>query len=96
MLPAATLGPMSDHRVIRSLRERRERHLQRHLALRAAVVLGALALLAVGTLLLVLPGPGIPLIVAALALLALEFVWAERLLAYTLRKAERAKQAIRR
>jgi drug/metabolite transporter (DMT)-like permease len=76
--------------------ERRERHTQRQLALRAAVILGAFGLLLIGALLLVLPGPGIPLIVAALALLALEFVWAERLLANTLRKAERAKRAIRR
>ncbi len=87
---------MTEHRIIRGLRERRERHTQRHLALRAAVILGAFGLLAIGALLLVLPGPGIPLIVAALALLALEFVWAERLLAHTLRKAERAKRAIRR
>jgi hypothetical protein len=60
------------------------------------VILGAFGLLVIGALLLVLPGPGIPLIVAGLALLALEFVWAERLLAYTLRRAERAKRAIRR
>jgi CHASE2 domain-containing sensor protein len=87
---------VTEHRIILGLRVRRERHTQRHLALRAAVILGAFALLLIGALLLVLPGPGIPLIGAALAALALEFVWAERLLAYTLRKAERAKRAIRR
>jgi CHASE2 domain-containing sensor protein len=87
---------VTEHRIIRGLRERRERHTQRQLALGAAVILGAFGLPLIGALLLVLPGPGIPLIVAALALLALEFVWAERLLANTLRKAERAKRAIRR
>ncbi len=36
------------------------------------------ALLAVGTALLVLPGPGIPLILGGLALLAREYRWARR------------------
>lgn len=36
-------------------------------------------LIATGTVLLVLPGPGIPLIVAGIALLATEFTWAARL-----------------
>ena len=87
---------MSEHRLIRGLRERRERHVERHIAVRAGVVASAFGLLLIGALLLVLPGPGIPLIVVALGLLALEFVWAERLLAWTLRKAERARQRVRR
>jgi tellurite resistance protein TerC len=37
-------------------------------------------LLAVGTAMLVLPGPGIVTIMLGLALLAAEFVWARRLL----------------
>ena len=40
------------------------------------------ALIATGTVLLVLPGPGIPLIVAGVALLATEFEWAARLQRY--------------
>ena len=49
--------------------------------LRRAIVLTAgVLLLAVGAVMLVLPGPGIPLVVAALAVLAVEFVWAEALL----------------
>lgn len=36
-------------------------------------------LIAVGTVLLVLPGPGIPLIVAGLAVLGTEFTWAASL-----------------
>ena len=36
-------------------------------------------LLSVGTVLLVLPGPGLPLIVAGVALLATEFEWAANL-----------------
>lgn len=38
------------------------------------------ALLGVGTALLVLPGPGIPLIIAGVALLTRESPWAARLL----------------
>ena len=38
-------------------------------------------LVAVGVVFLVLPGPGTPVILAGLALLATEFTWAERLLA---------------
>jgi uncharacterized protein (TIGR02611 family) len=48
-----------------------------------------LALLAVGVVLLVLPGPGLLVIVGGLALLATEFAWARRLL---MRVRERAKQ----
>jgi hypothetical protein len=36
-------------------------------------------LIGTGTVLLVLPGPGIPLIVAGVALLATEFEWAAKL-----------------
>lgn len=46
---------------------------------RALVVVGGFALLAAGGLLLVLPGPGIPLVAAGLGLLSLEFEWARRL-----------------
>lgn len=44
----------------------------------AATVGGTLLVL--GLLFLVLPGPGIPLIIAGLAILATEFTWAELLL----------------
>lgn len=42
-------------------------------------VLAAAILIAVGTALLVLPGPGIPLIVAGIVVLATEFAWAATL-----------------
>jgi hypothetical protein len=44
------------------LRERRERHRRRPLVVRALVALGGFATLAAGLALLVLPGPGIPLV----------------------------------
>lgn len=37
-------------------------------------------LLAIGLLLLVLPGPGIPLVILGLVLLSIEFLWARKLL----------------
>ena len=45
----------------------------------ASAVVG-LTLVVLGIVFLVLPGPGIPLIIAGLALLATEFAWAEILL----------------
>jgi tellurite resistance protein TerC len=41
------------------------------------LVVGGTVLL-IGTLLLVLPGPGIPIVVGGLAILAIEFAWARR------------------
>jgi uncharacterized protein (TIGR02611 family) len=73
------------------LRERRERHRRRPLVVRALVALGGLAILAAGLALLVLPGPGIPLVAVGLGLLALEFLWAEAALARVLRHAGRVR-----
>jgi hypothetical protein len=53
-------------------------------ALRQALVLVAgTFLLLVGLVFLVLPGPGTPVLLAALALLATEFEWADRLFVRT-------------
>jgi hypothetical protein len=71
------------------LRERRARHRQRRLSVRAAVALGGFATLVAGLALLVLPGPGLPLIAAGLGLLALEFRWAEAALDRALHHTER-------
>jgi uncharacterized membrane protein YcjF (UPF0283 family) len=45
---------------------------------------------------LVLPGPGIVVIIAGLAILATEYVWAQRLLKIAKEKANQAKDAILR
>lgn len=49
-------------------------------AKRAAVMVVGLVLLGGGVVMLVTPGPGLLLIVAGLAVLATEFVWAEKML----------------
>lgn len=64
---------------------------------RMAISLAGFVLLLVGIVMLVIPGPGLLLIVAGLAVLATEYVWAQRTLNYARRKAAQAKDlALRR
>jgi uncharacterized protein (TIGR02611 family) len=49
-------------------------------AKRVVVAIAGTALMLLGVVMLVLPGPGLAFIIAGLALLATEFVWAEHLL----------------
>jgi uncharacterized protein (TIGR02611 family) len=65
-------------------------------ARRIAVLVAGLALLAVGAVMLVLPGPGILVCMAGLALLATEFAWARRLLARAREHARRISSQVRR
>jgi hypothetical protein len=61
---------------------------------RVGVTIAGFALLIVGVALLVLPGPGWVLIFAGLAILATEYVWAQRLLNAAKQKAEQAKNKV--
>jgi uncharacterized protein (TIGR02611 family) len=61
----------------------------------AISVVGGLLVLA-GLVFLVLPGPGFLLIIAGLAVLATEYVWAQRALNYAKDKAKQAKDRVRR
>lgn len=63
---------------------------------RAAIVVGGFGLLALGIALIPLPGPGLLVSIAGLALLAKEFVWAERLLHKARAKAAQGAGAARR
>jgi tellurite resistance protein TerC len=56
-------------------------------------VIGSTLLLA-GVLMLVLPGPGILVLLLALGLLATEFAWAESLLVHARIRAERLKNRL--
>ena len=80
------------------LQERRVRHLGRSHAYRVAfATLGFLVL--IGGIVLSLPlvpGPGFVLIAIGLGMLALEFVWAERLLESSVDRLERVTQRMRR
>ena len=58
---------------------------------RIAVLVLGLTLVAGGIVLLVLPGPGLLIIIAGLAVLATEFAWAEHLLDKAKEQAGKAK-----
>jgi Flp pilus assembly protein TadB len=63
---------------------------------RVAVTIAGFAVLLAGVAMLVLPGPGIVVIIAGLAILATEYVWAQRYLRIAKEKANQAKDAILR
>lgn len=68
-------------------RERTKQQAGRRLIVRIAVIaLGSVVTVA-GVGMLVLPGPGIVVVIAGLGILSTEVSWAERLLAYAKRKA---------
>jgi len=63
--------------------------------LRVARIAGGTALLLAGAVLLVLPGPGIPMVLGALILLETEFHWARRLRVRLMRDAGRLGASLR-
>jgi uncharacterized protein (TIGR02611 family) len=74
------------------LRARRHHHRHRHIVIRALFVIAGFTLLAGGIAMLVLPGPAFVVIPIGLAMLSLEFLWAERAMEKALAKAEEAKE----
>ena len=76
--------------LIERVRARRDRHRERNRIYRAVFAVAGFVVLAAGIVMLVTPGPGIPVIILGLGMLALEFAWAERLLERLLTRAERA------
>jgi uncharacterized protein (TIGR02611 family) len=79
--------------IVRRLRARQAEHQRRGLLYRAAFVLVGLVLLAAGIAMLVLPGPAFVVIPIGLAILSLEFKWAENLLEHALIKADQARRS---
>jgi uncharacterized protein (TIGR02611 family) len=63
---------------------------------RVGVTIAGFAVVLAGLAMLVLPGPGIVVIIAGLAILATEYVWAQRLLKIAKEKANQAKDVILR
>jgi hypothetical protein len=61
---------------------------------RIGVTVAGFAVLAAGVAMLALPGPGLITIIAGLAILSTEYVWAQRLLKTAKERAERAKDAV--
>lgn len=85
-----TDGP--PHPIIQRIQARRERHLARGRLYRIVFTVAGFTVLVAGLGMLVLPGPGLVVIVVGLAILALEFAWAERMLERAVDKMERARQ----
>lgn len=77
---------------IERLMARRDLHKQRSTLIRIAWGIAGTLILIVGLIMLVTPGPAFLLIPIGLAMLALEFEWAERLLERALDQAEKARE----
>jgi uncharacterized protein (TIGR02611 family) len=77
--------------LVQRLQRRREAHRLRSLPYRVAWVTAALFVIVVGLLMIVLPGPALVVIPIGLAMLSLEFAWAERLLDRTLERGAGAR-----
>ena len=78
--------------IVRRLRERRDQHRERGRVYRVAFVIAGFVVLLAGVAMLVLPGPAFVVIPIGLAILSLEFAWAERLLERALIQAEEARR----
>ena len=77
--------------MVRRLRARRQDHLQHGRLYRAAFVVVGFLILGAGIAMMVLPGPAFVVIPIGLAILSLEFKWAERLLEQALVQAHKAQ-----
>ena len=77
-------------RLIERVRARRASHKERSRVYRIAFATAGFLVCAAGIVMLVTPGPGIPVLVLGLAMLALEFAWAERWLERLMDRAEQA------
>jgi uncharacterized protein (TIGR02611 family) len=78
--------------LVERLQQQRERHRRRPLPVRVLYIVVGFTLLAAGIAMLVTPGPAFVVIPIGLALLSLEFAWAENLLESALEKGEVAKR----
>jgi uncharacterized protein (TIGR02611 family) len=79
-------------KLIERLEARRETHRERNRLFRIAFGAAGVLVLLAGLIMLVTPGPAFVLIPIGLAMLSMEFVWAERLLDHSLEKAAVAQQ----
>ena len=91
-MSAEPVAQPSRPRIVERLEAQRERHRGRARLVRAGYAVAGLALLLAGIAMLVLPGPAFVVIPIGLAVLSLEFRWAERLLERSLLEAARAQE----
>jgi uncharacterized protein (TIGR02611 family) len=79
-------------KLIQKLEAQRETHRERNRVVRIAFGAAGVLVLLAGIVMLVTPGPAFVLIPIGLAMLSLEFVWAERLLEHSLEQAQIAQE----
>ena len=82
------------HRLLERLHARRERHAERGRAYRTGFTIAGFLVVVLGVVLLPLPGPGLLVIALGLAMLALEFDWAERMLERAVNRLDEGKDAV--
>ena len=92
MSPTDPPAPNPEPKLVTRLKRRKQSHREKGRLYRAAFVVAGVILLLAGAAMLVLPGPAFVVIPIGLALLALEFTWAERLLDRSLVEADKAKR----
>ena len=78
--------------LVRKLRAYKERHLERGRIYRGAFVVAGAIVTLMGLAMLVTPGPAFVVIPIGLAILALEFAWAETLLERALVQGDKARR----
>ena len=84
-----------NHAWAEKLEDWRYRYQQRGRIYRALYLMSGVVVLLCGLAMLVLPGPALVVIPIGLAMLAMEFAWADWMLGHALRQADRAQQKAR-
>jgi uncharacterized protein (TIGR02611 family) len=87
-----TEAPTRAQRMRDRLAERREEHVRKGTFYRIVFAVAGVIVTLAGLAMLVTPGPAFVIIPIGLAMLALEFAWAERALDHALHKAELAER----
>jgi len=90
------MKPGARRRLLDGLQERRARHKERHHLIRVAAAIGGFLVVLLGIILIPLPGPGLLVVAVGLAVLALEFAWAEHLLERTVDRLGEAGERVKR
>ena len=90
------MKPGARKRLLDGLQERRARHKERHHLIRVAAAIGGFLVVLLGIILIPLPGPGLLVVAVGLAVLALEFAWAEHLLERTVDRLGEAGERVKR
>ena len=87
-----SVEPPGEPKLVRKLRARQKEHRKRGKVYRGMFVVVGLVVTLGGIAMLALPGPAFVVIPIGLAILSLEFAWAERLLERALIKGDEAKR----